>query len=432
MEYSLKTAVEEMKKHEEPGLNYIYSKTYNYVYLRAKSILRRENDVQQLMKEVYLKMLESSEEVKVENLYEWLGKCVYTLGCSYYRKKKAREADYLEMDMSELAQGKVVNCEDITKVVEKSLEELPDLYQATFYAFYYDYMSIEEISDVMESSTGIVLNRLNYTRKYMIKALENYYEDTKVKVSFTVEAMCMALRKWSVDHCLGMTTAQTVYSEICKSGNIKPAAIYLEGKEFAGVNNTVVYHKPDDLEFIRMQFELYGKKEGMHKKGVAIVAGAIVLVAVAILAIALLTGNDSDKPKAPSDKNQIEEEQQNEEPESQEPEKQEPENQEPENQEPETEEPVSNSAEYIFPDSATRKLSLDEIKGHTKEELRLGRNEIFARHGMIFGVDDLDSYFQSKSWYRPSVQASEFYDRVEMSLIEEENIELIKQVESQM
>ena len=33
-------------------LNAIYSKTYNFVYLRAKTILEKEEDVQELMKEV--------------------------------------------------------------------------------------------------------------------------------------------------------------------------------------------------------------------------------------------------------------------------------------------------------------------------------------------------------------------------------------------
>ena len=101
MEYNLGTAIEQMKQRQESGLNYIYAKTYNYVYLRAKNILKRENDVQQLMKDVYLKMLESSDEIQVENLYEWVGKTVYRLGCKYYRKKKAREVAYLEMDKSE-------------------------------------------------------------------------------------------------------------------------------------------------------------------------------------------------------------------------------------------------------------------------------------------------------------------------------------------
>ena len=410
-----------MKNHEEAGMNYIYSKTYNYVYLRAKSILRRESDVQQLLREVYLKMLDSATEIEVDNLYEWLGKCAYTMGCGYYRKKKAREADNLEIDKSELLQGKIINVEDTTEVIEKSLEELPDLYQATFYAFYYDYMSVDEIAKVMDCSTGIILNRLNYTRKYMIKALENYHEETKVKVSFTVEAVCTALRKWSVDHCLGMTTAQTVYGDICKSVNMQSTAIYLEGKEFAGVNNTVVYHKPDDLEPLQEQFELYGKKTGVDKKIIGIVAGVVIVVAAVVLACILLLGSGDDKKEKSELPNKVEEQQEEPKAEPQE-----------EEQVQEEQEPVSDTQDYIFPDSATRKLTLDEIKGHTKEELRLGRNEIYARHGMIFGVEDLDQYFLSKSWYTPSVPGEEFYDRVEMSLIEEENISLIRQVESQM
>ena len=421
MEYNLKTAVEQMKNHEEAGMNYIYSKTYNYVYLRAKSILRRESDVQQLLREVYLKMLDSATEIEVDNLYEWLGKCAYTMGCGYYRKKKAREAENLEIDKSELLQGKIINVEDTTEVIEKSLEELPDLYQATFYAFYYDYMSVDEIAKVMDCSTGIILNRLNYTRKYMIKALENYHEETKVKVSFTVEAVCTALRKWSVDHCLGMTTAQTVYGDICKSVNMQSTAIYLEGKEFAGVNNTVVYHKPDDLEPLQEQFELYGKTTGVDKKIIGIVAGVVIVVAAVVLACILLLGSGDDKKEKSELPNKVEEQQEEPKAEPQE-----------EEQVQEEQEPVFDTQDYIFPDSATRKLTLDEIKGHTKEELRLGRNEIYARHGMIFGVEDLDQYFLSKSWYTPSVPGEEFYDRVEMSLIEEENVSLIRQVESQM
>ena len=68
----------------------------------------------------------------------------------------------------------------------------------------------------------------------------------------------------------------------------------------------------------------------------------------------------------------------------------------------------------------------------TKEELRLARNEIFARNGAIFGVEDLDQYFKSKSWYKPTISISEFYDKVEMNMIEEQNINLIREYEAKM
>ena len=442
MEYNLVTAMEQMKKNEEQGLNYIYSKTYNYVYLRAKNILKRENDIQQLMRDVYLKMLEASAEIEPENMYEWLGKAVYTLGCGYYRKKKAREVTCLEIDKYELTPRKIMNLEDTVEVIEKSLEQLPDLYQATFYAFYYDYMTIEDFSKVMDCTAGIIINRLNYTRKYMIKALENYQEEKKVIVAFSVEAVCVALRKWSVDHCLGMTAAQSVYAEICKGANLKPSAFYLEGKEFAGVNNTVVYHKADDWTPIEEQVEKYRPKSGIDNRVLGIIAGVVVLVIVIIVVVALLGKSGDGESKKNSDSNQVEEQKDNQDADNaDDPAGDEGDDQDADNQQQEEQSNDSNSgdsgetvddSEYILPESATKALTRADLQGLTKEQLRLARNEIFARHGMIFGVEDLDTYFSSKSWYKPTVQSSEFYDKVEMSLIEEGNIELIQEVESGM
>lgn len=433
MEYNLRTAMVEMKKQEEPGINYIYAKTYNYVYLRAKNILRRENDVLQLMRDVYLKMLECSAEIEVENLYEWLGKCVYRLGCGYYRKKKAREVDVLEIESSEFAPRKITYPEATSDVIAKSLEELPDLYQATFYAFYYDYMRIETIAELMDCTEGVIINRLNYTRKYMMKALENYQEEKKIKVFYSVEAVCMSLRKWSVDHCLGITTAQAIYADVCKNANVQAAPIYLEGKEFAGVNNTIIYHKADDLTPLQEQFEEYGKKKGPDKRVIGVVAGIAALVVVIVLAVVLLAGAGGDKKENNQNPTKIEKEQKEEtkkeETKKDEADKAGTDAEEVADEEEEEQSAKADDSEYIFPESDTRLLTREEVEAHTKEELRLARNEIFARHGMIFG-GDLEEYFSSKSWYHPTIQGEEFYDKVEMSLIEEENITLIQDVEN--
>ena len=95
----------------------------------------------------------------------------------------------------------------------------------------------------------------------------------------------------------------------------------------------------------------------------------------------------------------------------------------------ENEDTVTSEAEYILPNSDKEKLTKADLEGLTKEQLRLARNEIYARHGMIFGVDDLDNYFATKSWYKPTISFADFYDRVEMSIIEEQNVILIQQAE---
>lgn len=61
-----------------------------------------------------------------------------------------------------------------------------------------------------------------------------------------------------------------------------------------------------------------------------------------------------------------------------------------------------NNAEHsddIFPSSSTSYLTEAQVAALTKEQLRIARNEIYARHGYIFKDAGLKAYFESKSWY---------------------------------
>ncbi len=85
---------------------------------------------------------------------------------------------------------------------------------------------------------------------------------------------------------------------------------------------------------------------------------------------------------------------------------------------------------YIFPESSIRYLEYGEVQGLSAEELRLARNEIYARHGRIFQDETLKTYFESKSWYTPQVPADQFSDDAMLSQIERDNIRLIQDVEA--
>lgn len=86
--------------------------------------------------------------------------------------------------------------------------------------------------------------------------------------------------------------------------------------------------------------------------------------------------------------------------------------------------------EYIIPDSSTRYLSSEDLDGLSKEELKLARNEIFARHGRIFNDPDLQSYFEAQPWYVGTISADDFSDDM-LSDIERDNIALIKLYEEE-
>jgi DNA-directed RNA polymerase subunit RPC12/RpoP len=85
------------------------------------------------------------------------------------------------------------------------------------------------------------------------------------------------------------------------------------------------------------------------------------------------------------------------------------------------------SSDYILPDSDKRALSEEDIAALTKGQLRLARNEIYARHGYEFKSADLQKYFSSKSWYNavPSSTSS-------LNDVEKENVKLLKAREDRL
>lgn len=88
----------------------------------------------------------------------------------------------------------------------------------------------------------------------------------------------------------------------------------------------------------------------------------------------------------------------------------------------------SEENEYVLPDSAKRKLKKSDLKCLSIEELRIARNEIYARHGRMFDDKKLQKYFDSQSWYEGTVPASEFSEDV-LSSVEKKNVAFIRQFE---
>lgn len=89
---------------------------------------------------------------------------------------------------------------------------------------------------------------------------------------------------------------------------------------------------------------------------------------------------------------------------------------------------TSTDNNYIVEGSDSRKLTEAEVSGLTKEELRLARNEIYARHGLMFQAQDLQEYFGRQAWYNPSIPAGQFDENI-LNSYEKENLQLLQRLE---
>lgn len=81
--------------------------------------------------------------------------------------------------------------------------------------------------------------------------------------------------------------------------------------------------------------------------------------------------------------------------------------------------------EYIFPNSHQVYLKESELLNLSDDALRLAKNEIYARHGRRFQAQDLQIYFEGKSWYHGTVEASAFDESV-FNQYEKANVVLIQ------
>ncbi|MBC8486098.1 MAG: YARHG domain-containing protein [Ignavibacteria bacterium] len=85
----------------------------------------------------------------------------------------------------------------------------------------------------------------------------------------------------------------------------------------------------------------------------------------------------------------------------------------------------SNYQPGLYPETSTRYLNYDDIRNKSKWQLKIMRNEIYARYGYIFKTKDMKNYFNNQSWYNP------VYSDVsgQLTSLEKRNVAFIKKYE---
>ena len=84
--------------------------------------------------------------------------------------------------------------------------------------------------------------------------------------------------------------------------------------------------------------------------------------------------------------------------------------------------------DYIIYDSDSRKLTDYDLSGLNARELRIARNEIYARHGRMFKDKELQDYFDGKSWYYGYISPSQWSEK-NLNQYEAYNVNLISKYE---
>lgn len=235
MDEFLKKAIEQMKRGEEKGFNTVYSATYNRVYFRAKQIMKKEEDAQDLTQIVFTEAYKNIHTLKaVEALYGWLDGMTYNQGMKIYRKQKdvllTEEAEgmFEEVESNDVSSMPELTADQkaTAEIIKGIIEELPELQRTAVVAYYFDGLKVEQIAEMMECSVNTVKSRLNYARKYIKNRVEEKEKEGGYRLHvFGLPVLWHALKKLAEETSLSAYAAQKVYNDACSSVGLQATTI---------------------------------------------------------------------------------------------------------------------------------------------------------------------------------------------------------------
>ncbi|MCR5529243.1 MAG: sigma-70 family RNA polymerase sigma factor [Saccharofermentans sp.] len=170
-------------------LEKIYEESYRAVYWTAMSLLKDEDEAQDIVQETYVALISSYSSIRdKDKVYGWLkktaaNKCLNRLtrtktvntGDEFLEAVEALPEDFLPDSIVESDEMRKI----IMDIIDNSLSE--DI-RTTLVLYYFDEMSTKEIASALGIPQGTVLWRLSFAKKKIKQEVEKYEKDNNDKL----------------------------------------------------------------------------------------------------------------------------------------------------------------------------------------------------------------------------------------------------------
>lgn len=281
----LAKVIEKVKLGDERGFNILYSKTYNFVYARAKHAINDEQEALDLVQEVYVAAYKNIESLKnTESLYAWLGAITMRQGAKMANKRKnhvllseENQGMFEEIpDESVKLESDVIDREN-AGILKELLEKLPAEQKSVIISFYYDGLKVEKIAELTENSVGTIKSRLYLARK----RLQEYILELEKKEGcslrgFSAPLLLLAVKMLLEETTLSTATAQGIYNQICTQAGIQASALAFQS---AGVGDAIGETITGQMKGQGIHMNKFiGKLAGLGKVKLASIAIGVVTV----------------------------------------------------------------------------------------------------------------------------------------------------------
>jgi len=163
------------EKTKEQAYTQIVRKYQEKLYWHIRRLVINHEDANDILQNVYIKMWKYLESFREEaNLYTWLYRIATNETLTFLDKEKRRAAQSISDEENGLANKlKAEAGFDAHKLewkLQQAIQSLPDKQRIVFTLRYYDEMPYEEMSQVLETSTGA----LKASYHHAVKKVEDF------------------------------------------------------------------------------------------------------------------------------------------------------------------------------------------------------------------------------------------------------------------
>lgn len=185
--------VRSAQRGEEKGITAIYDTFHQEIYYYIFKIVKDEELAADLTQDAFVDIMQKIDTLREPGAFvTWSRQVAYSRCTAHFRKRKELLADEeedgysvfetLEEDRREFIPDAALDLVELKAAVHAMINDLPEEQRAALMMRYFEELSVEQIAQVQGTSVGTVKSRLNYGRRALRKAVEDYEQKTGVKL----------------------------------------------------------------------------------------------------------------------------------------------------------------------------------------------------------------------------------------------------------
>ncbi len=173
----------------EQELEKIYNEAYRAVYWTAYSLLKNEDDAEDIVQDTFVSLIHSYDGIKDKSkIVPWLKKVAANKALNRLTRTRTDnvEDEFLENAETvpeDFLPDSIVESEDTRRIIMDIINSaLSEDVRRTLILFYFDEMSTREISEALGIPEGTVSWRISSAKKKIKKEVEKYEEENNTKL----------------------------------------------------------------------------------------------------------------------------------------------------------------------------------------------------------------------------------------------------------